>query len=181
LSPRDPLTARSEAMCLYWAKIAEATSEVRGFRREVLGGTTLAPGDARKLIHSPAAAVLSVGDFRAKKIPIVGHTAEFLRYEKSESFASPYWTRATVKTTWPGGENVTTRSRQSAEVLDFWDGEQTVSVETGHACVLQRLYRLAVHLARRYPWEPPLPHGLCLQANRRGYPHLRPGSPIRVT
>jgi hypothetical protein len=90
-------------MCLYWAKIAEATSEVRGFRREVLGGTTLAPGDARKLIHSPAAAVLSVGDFRAKKIPIVGHTAEFLRYEKSESFASPYWTRATVKTTWPGG------------------------------------------------------------------------------
>jgi len=78
----DPAALRAEALCLYWAKLAEAEEGVCRFRKDVLGGAAVSEDAARGLIHSPAAAVLRLESFKRSQIPIVGHTAEFLRYEK---------------------------------------------------------------------------------------------------
>jgi hypothetical protein len=53
----DPKALRADALCLYWAKLAEAEERVRQFRKEALGGTTLSEADARSLIHSPDSVV----------------------------------------------------------------------------------------------------------------------------
>ena len=158
LTPEGALAARAGAMCLYWAKLAEASREVREFRANVLGGGPVSSTEARKLIRSPAAAVFSPEELRAKKVPIVGHTSEFLSYERSKPFEQPYWTRATVKVTWAHGERILKRSRKSInpiETLAFWDGEKVQSVGPWRHSVLRNLHDLATKLSRSYPWDVP--------------------------
>ncbi len=53
LSPDDPIALRAEALCLYWAKLAEADEGVRGFRKNVLGGAVVSESEAHDFIHSP--------------------------------------------------------------------------------------------------------------------------------
>ena len=122
----DPVALRAEALCLYWGKLAEAEDGVRKYRRDVLGGATLSESAAQDLIRSPAAAVAPLAFFiRCKQIPIVGHTAEFLSYEKANPFERPYWARAALRIRWPGGEfvaNPNVREPAPLETLPFWDG-----------------------------------------------------------
>jgi hypothetical protein len=157
LDPDGAIAARAEAMCLYWAKLADASREVRRFRNRTLDGKPLVQVDAWNLIHSPAAAVMSKEAFRVKSIPFVGHTAELLSYEGSKPFEQPYWTRVTIRVAWPDGENVIKMSyKKPSELIPLWDGEQLISVAPWPFSVLRKLYTLAAELSKRYPWEPPL-------------------------
>jgi hypothetical protein len=153
----DPAALRAEALCLYWAKLAEAEEGVCRFRKDVLGGAAVSESAARRLIHSPAAAVLRLESFQRSQIPIVGHTAEFLRYEKANPFERPYWARAAVRITWPGGETVINpRMERSTpmETLTFWDGQKPVPIAPWRFSLLRRLHEVATGLCRHYPWKP---------------------------
>lgn len=55
----DPMTLRAEALCLYWAKLAEAEQRVRQFRKDLLGGGVASESEARNLMHSPVAGRLN--------------------------------------------------------------------------------------------------------------------------
>jgi hypothetical protein len=104
-SPRETLLAlRAEALCWYWAKVAEAEEGVRRFRKDVLGGAAVSESVARGLILSHTAAVLTLEFFKRRQIPTVSHTAELLRYEKANPLERPYWAEASVRITWPEGE-----------------------------------------------------------------------------
>jgi hypothetical protein len=153
----DPTALRAEALCLYWAKLAEADEGVRRFRKEALGSAAVSESAGRGLIHSPAAAVVNLEFLKRRQIPIVGHTAEFLRYEKANAFERPYWARATVRITWPGGETVANpRMEEPApmETLIFWDGEELVPIAPWRYSFLRRLHGVATGLCGHYPWEP---------------------------
>jgi hypothetical protein len=122
-----------------------------------LGGAAVSESAARGLIHSPAAAVLRLESFKRSQIPIVGHTAEFLRYEKANPFERPYWARAAVRITWPGGETVINpRMERSTpmETLTFWDGQKPVPIAPWRFSLLRRLHEVATGLCRHYPWKP---------------------------
>jgi hypothetical protein len=150
----DPVALRAEALCLYWAKLAEADPKVQRFRKDVFGGAAASDTAARNLIHSPAAAVWGLKFFEKRRIPIVGHTAEYLHYEKSRLFETPSWVQATVKITWPGGETVAERRwKGPQEIRTFWDGKELVSIVPWPDSLLQRLYKVATELCRHYPWE----------------------------
>jgi hypothetical protein len=167
LTSEGALAARAEAMCLYWAKLAEASREVREFRTNTLGGAAVSSTEARNLIHSPAAAVFTPEDLRAKNVPILGHTSEILRYEASKPFEQPYWAHVTVKVTWLSGVQILKRSRKSTnptEVVTFWDGEDVLSVAPWRHSVLWKLHDLAVKVSRTYPWEVPAAAWLVLTA-----------------
>jgi hypothetical protein len=156
LDPEGAIAARAEAMCLYWAKLADTGREVRRFRDKTLAGGPLAQADARNLIHSPAAAVMSKEEFRAKKIPLV-HTAELLSYEGGEPSKGLYWTRVTIRVVWPSGEKVIRRSyKQPSETLALWDGEKLAAVAPWPFSVLEDLNKVATRLSRLYPWEAPM-------------------------
>jgi len=153
----DPIALRAEALCLYWAKLAEAEKDVRRFRKDVLGGAAVSESAARGLIHSPAAAVLRLESFKRNQIPIVGHTAQFLRYEKANPFERPYWARAALRITWPGGETVTNPRMEGPapmETLTFWDGQKLVPIAPWRFSLLRRLHEVAADLCGHYPWEP---------------------------
>ena len=155
LDPKGAIAARSEAMCLYWAKLADASRDVRRFRDKTLDGGPLTETDARNLIHSPAAAVMSKENLRTKKIPLA-HTAELLSYEGDESSKGHYWTRVAIRVVWPSGEKVIRRSyKQPSEPIPLWDGEKLVAVTPWPYSVLQNLNKAAARLTRFYPWEPP--------------------------
>jgi len=157
LDPEGAIAARAEAMCLFWAKLVDASSEVRRFRERTLDGEPLAQTDARNLIHSPAAAVMSKEHFRAKKIPVAGHTAELLSHEGSKRFDHPYWTRMTIRAAWPEGEQVIRMSYEKpSAVVPLWDGDKLVPVAPWPFSVLRSLYTLAAKLSKRYPWETPM-------------------------
>jgi hypothetical protein len=55
----DPIALRAEALCLYWAKLAEAEPRVRQFRKDLLGGGVVSESEARDLMHSAAASRLN--------------------------------------------------------------------------------------------------------------------------
>jgi hypothetical protein len=153
----DPAALRAEALCLYWAKLAEAEEGVCQFRKDVLGGAAVSESAARGLIHSPAAAVLRLESFQRSQIPIVGHTAEFLRYAKANPFERPYWARAAVRITWPSGETVINPRMERPtpmETLTFWDGQKPVPIAPWHFSLLRRLHEVATGLCRHYPWKP---------------------------
>lgn len=59
LSTNDPIALRAGALCLYWAKLAEAERRVRQFRNDVLGGGVVSESKARNLIRSSAATLLN--------------------------------------------------------------------------------------------------------------------------
>jgi hypothetical protein len=156
LSPDDSIALRAEALCIYWTKLAEGEPRLRKFREDILGEetATLSEDRARDFLHSPAAAVWGLKFFRRKKIPIVGHTAEYLHYEGSRLFENPTWAQATVKVTWPGGETVANRRWKGwQEIRTFWDGKELVSIAPWPDSLLQRLYKVATELCRHYPWE----------------------------
>jgi hypothetical protein len=121
-----------------------------------LGGAAVSESAAHDLIHSPAAAVAPLAFFKRKQIPIVGHTAEFLSYEKANPFERPYWARAALRIRWPGGEfvaNPNMRGPAPLETLPFWDGKKVVSIAPWRFSILRRLHEVAADLCRRYPWE----------------------------
>jgi len=156
LEPEGAIAARAEAMCLYWAKLADASREVRRFRDKTLDGGPLAQADARNLIHSPAAAVMSKEHFRAEKIPLT-HTAELLSYEGGEPSKRSYWTRVIIKAVWLNGEKVIKMSyKQPSEAIPLWDGEKLVAVAPWPFSVLRDLNKVAAGLSRLYPWETPM-------------------------
>jgi hypothetical protein len=55
----DPMALRAEALCLYWAKLAEAEQQVRQFRKDLLDGGVASESEARNLMHSPVAGRLN--------------------------------------------------------------------------------------------------------------------------
>jgi hypothetical protein len=55
----NPMALRAEALCLYWAKLAEAEQGVRQFRKDLLGGGVASESEARNLMHSPVAGRLN--------------------------------------------------------------------------------------------------------------------------
>jgi hypothetical protein len=54
----DPMALRADALCLYWAKLAEADQGVRRFRKNVLGGAVLSESEARDFIRPSRASRL---------------------------------------------------------------------------------------------------------------------------
>ncbi len=92
LSPDDPIALRADALCVYWAKLAEADSEVRSFRRKVLEGKAVSANEAGELLSSPATSLISQEAFARNDVPIVGHTAKFIVQKRSNQFERPYTT-----------------------------------------------------------------------------------------
>lgn len=143
LSADESIAARAEALCLYWAKIAAATQDVRSFRRRFLGGGTISTSSASDLILSPAASIWRLETFRRKGIPVIGHKSEILSKGK-------------LKVTWPeGAVEVAFKQQHRLTVLRMWDGEAEWPMTVLRGSVIEELHNVATTLARRFPWEAP--------------------------
>lgn len=153
--------ARPAAVGALVAAQAAATPRVRDFRAEVLGGCTLSPEQARRLVASPAAQALPPGAFVRLGIPLVGHEAQIVGTRYSDLSADPWFREVTVRVESPGGAHEETRRwsgsgpRPDLNLASF-DGrwrEQHVPVYRGS--LLDEVRELAGWLAREYDWLEP--------------------------
>ncbi|MEX2227476.1 MAG: hypothetical protein WEB52_13620 [Dehalococcoidia bacterium] len=80
---------RALAMSEYYAKYAASLPEVRAFRHDVLGGHLLSEQDARGLLNSSAARMLTPVEFERHGIPLV-HDSEVLSqdYVRGERYCA---------------------------------------------------------------------------------------------
>jgi hypothetical protein len=159
LVPGDPIALRAEALCVYWAKLAEADRDVRAFRTKVLGAGELSDEEARRLIASPASAVMSPKVFERYEIPLAEHSAELEVTERSHPFEHPYKLRARLHVKWPAGGRtieVNNKAPSLPEPMEICDGTKSVLIQPWSHSVLGELRILVSKLVERYPWEPTL-------------------------
>jgi hypothetical protein len=175
LSPDNAIAVRAEALCTYWAKLAEADRNVRMFRERVLGGTVISADEARRMITSPATSILRPENFAKCGAPIVGHTAELGVAERSNPFERPYVLRGSLRLTWATGEAVIPVKYEGGlppESVELWDGTEPIIVAPWSLSVLGQLHKTATKLAERYPWETPAAAWLMLTGEPPWVPPL---------
>lgn len=156
ISADDPLALRAEALCVYWAKLAEADRAVRSFRTKVLGGTAISADEAGQLITSPAAALMRAEYFSRENVPIVGHTAELDVSERSNPFARPYRIRGSLRIQWPTGQAalpVHNMGPAPPEPMEVWNGIELTLIAPWPLSVLGELRKVASKLTEHFPWQ----------------------------
>src|SRR5205823_6650491 len=78
---------RARIVSLAVGRVARGIPEVHSFRREVLCGALLSSADQiDALLRSPAACALAPADFARLRVPVVGHWAEIIEAERTESY-----------------------------------------------------------------------------------------------
>jgi hypothetical protein len=156
LTPKESLRAEVFEECL--AQIAARDPKVIEFRKSVLGGRLLKPGQALKLIRSPAAQALSLDSFKQLKIPVLSHDAERIR-DRKRNIAEDPWRRFRAKIfVDPPGETITAwsppESEQRMVSLDFVNANGYADrCRVFNGSLLGDLYELGVHLAERFSWQ----------------------------
>jgi hypothetical protein len=158
LSPEEPIALRAAALCVYWAKLAEADRNVRSFRTNVLGGATISSDEAGRFMTSTATALLRPETFARRGIPIVGHTANLDVTERSNPFESPHKIHGSLRLKWSTGEAVVQVKKEGPrppEPMEVWTGSEPILVAPWPLSVLGQLRKAASKLAERYPWEMP--------------------------
>ena len=158
LSPDDSIGLRAEALCAFWAKLAEASGSVRSFRKKVLGGIAISADEASRLLTSAAAAFLRPETFASRGVPIVGHTSELEVEERSNPFERPYRIRGSLRIWWSTGEAIVPVNREGPsppEPMEVWNGTETLLVAPWRLSVLGQLRKVTSKLTERHPWETP--------------------------
>jgi hypothetical protein len=154
---------RQAALEQYLAMCAACDLDVYRFRQEVLEGELLTEAQAQELLKSPAAALMETRRFKARDIPVVGHTAD-VRYERDTVPPGVEKLTATIAVhppgitcevempTWPG----TSRGeKQRPVVLEFPDEEgRTARHEVWSISLLGELKTVGDKLSERYRWQP---------------------------
>jgi hypothetical protein len=154
LSPDDPIALRADALCVYWAKLAEADSEVRSFRRKVLEGKAVSANEAGELLSSPATSLISPEAFARNDVPIVGHTAKFIVQKRSNQFERPYTTQGELHIEWSTGYAlllpVYNEGPRPPEPIEVWNGSESIFIAPWSLSVLGQLRKVASKLMDRY-------------------------------
>jgi hypothetical protein len=153
---------RKAALEEYLALCAACDADVYLFRKKVLGGQTISSANARKLIGSPAARVLSKGAFENLDIPFLDHTAKLVdhqtdlvikgrRYRATIFVDPPGLTRQVEMVTWSGTPQT---DNQRLVELDYLDEEGKVrNVQVWSISLLGELREVGEKLSERYRWQ----------------------------
>jgi hypothetical protein len=158
LSPDDSIALRAEALCVFWAKLAEAGRDVRSFRKKVLGRTAISADEANRLLTSPAAALMRAEAFHRHGAPIVGHSAELDIEERSNPFERPFRIRGSLRIAWSTGEavlSVKNEGPRPPESMEVWNGTEPILIAPWPQSVLGQLRKVTSKLTERYPWDTP--------------------------
>lgn len=155
---------RKAALEEYLAMCAACDIDVYRFREKVLEGQPLAENEARELLKSPAAALIGTRLFKGWKVPIAGHSAEVISYERVlippgfEEYTAtividpPGITRTVGM---PTLANIADADEQRPVVLEFPDEEsRIVGREVWSTSLLGELRKLGEKLSERYRWQP---------------------------
>jgi hypothetical protein len=156
LTSDDPIAFRAWAMCVYWAKLAEGEEAVRSFRAKVTDGVAVSDVDARRLLASPAASLVSVRKFAKHGVPIVGHTSKLDVSERRHPLDQHYNFYGTLRLAWPGGSEVMEFGNSGPAPptpMEVWNGTETTLIAPWPFSVLGDLRKTASKLAERYPWD----------------------------
>jgi hypothetical protein len=157
LTLKESLRAEVFEECL--AQIAARDPKVIEFRKSVLGGRLLKPGQALKLIRSPAAQALSLDSFKQLKIPVLSHDAKRIRDRKRYVDLEDPRRRSRAKLfVDPPGETITAwsppESEQRMVTLDFVNSNGYADrCRVFNGSLLGDLHELGVHLAERFSWQ----------------------------
>jgi hypothetical protein len=153
---------RKAALEEYLALCAACDKDVYLFRKKVLGGQTISSVNARKLIGSPAARVLSKAAFENLDIPFLDHTATLVdhetdlvikgrRYRATIFVDPPGLTRQVEMVTWSGTPQT---DKQRLVELDYPDEEGKVRiVQVWSISLLGELREVGEKLSERYRWQ----------------------------
>jgi hypothetical protein len=155
-SDNDSVSLRAWALCVYWAKLAEGEAVVRSFRARVTDGVAVSDADARRLLASPAASLVSVRTFAKHGVPIVGHTSELDVSERSHPLDRRYNFYGTLRLAWPEGVEVMEFKNSGPAPptpMEVWNGTETILIAPWLSSVLGDLRKTASKLAERYPWD----------------------------
>lgn len=147
----------------YLAMCAACDADVYLFRKTVPGGQTISPEEARKLVASPAARVLSKAAFEGWGIPLLNHTARLvdhetdlvtkgLLYRATIYVDPPGLTRQVEMVTWSGTPQT---DNQRLVELEYPDEEGKVQfIEVWSISLLGKLREVGEKLSERYRWQP---------------------------
>jgi len=147
----------------YLAMCAACDADVYLFRKTVLGGQTISSEEARKLVASPAARVLSKAAFEVWGIPFLNHTARLedhktdlvtggRRYRATIYVDPPDITREVQMVTWAGTSQT---DKQRLVNLEYPDEEGKVQfIEVWSTSLLGELRKVGEKLSERYRWQP---------------------------
>jgi hypothetical protein len=147
----------------YLAMCAACDADVYRFRKTVLGGHTISSADARKLMDSPAARVLSTAAFGDWGIPFLNHTAELVdhetdlvveghRYRATIFVDPPGISRRVEMVTWSGTPQT---AKQRLVNLEYPDEESKVrNTQVWSISLLGELREVGEKLSERYRWQP---------------------------
>ena len=141
---------------MYWAKLAEGEAVVRSFRARVTDGVAVSVSEARGLLASSAASLVSVRTFAKHGVPIVGHTSELDVSERSHPLDRPYNFYGTLRLTWPEGADVTEFKNSGPAPpapMEVWNGTETILIAPWPFSVLGDLRKTVSKLIERYPWD----------------------------
>jgi hypothetical protein len=129
----------------------------------VLDGQTISSADARKLVESPAARLLSTAAFGDWGIPLLNHTAELVdqepdlvvegsRYPATIFVDPPGISRPVEMVTWAGTSQT---DKQRLVNLEYPDEEGKVRfIEVWSISLLGELREVGEKLSERYRWQP---------------------------
>jgi hypothetical protein len=147
----------------YLAMCAACDADVYRFRKTVLGGQTISSEEARKLVDSPAAGVLSKAAFGVWGIPLLNHTAELVgpetdpvdggrRYRATIFVDPPGISRQVEMVTWSGTSQT---AKQRLVNLEYPDEEGKVQfIEVWSNSLLGKLREVGEKVSERYRWQP---------------------------
>jgi len=153
---------RKAALEEYLALCAACDADVYLFRKKVLGGQTISSANARKLIGSPAARVLSKAAFENLDVPFLDHTAKLVdhktdlvikgrRYRATIFVDPPGLTRQVEMVTWSGTPQT---DNQRLVELDYPDEEGKVrNIQVWSISLLGELREVGEKLSERYRWR----------------------------
>jgi hypothetical protein len=163
--PVEPLPAQlseyerehMEALSAYYGAAAAAQAEVQRLRNSILPEGFLTREQARMLLTSPAAALLSFRTFERREISLIGHTAQLISEDwYTEENQSHYI--ATVLISPPELELTVgadhDRRRPALRPLHYVDAKGNADwVRVLRGSLLDQVRRVSERLARRYGWE----------------------------
>lgn len=152
---------RKAALEEYLAMCAASNSDVYLFRKEVLKGELVTEEEARELIRSPAAGVLSIREFENWNIPVVGHAA-VVKDRKIKKSALGETHSATLHVDPPGREISKSvpilygsSGRWRSSVLEFLTEEGKVEgTRVWGKSLLDELRAIGEKLGKSYRWQP---------------------------
>jgi hypothetical protein len=139
---------------------AMSEDKVQQFRKRYLDGGPLSLPDAHRLLHSPAAALLSAGELGELGIPIVGHESTVRDYQErpNEGFVR---VEVSLEIEWSGKRQQVKRDwnwrddddRRHLDLAAIDATGPNLEIEVWPLAVLDHLRVLSEWLAKWYDWD----------------------------